>query len=43
MADGGYIVACINQASGQVEDTLASQVLHFDEAAAWFERDLHSR
>ena len=42
MADRiGYVVACINQASGEVEDTLPSQVLHFDLADAEFERDLH--
>ena len=43
MADRiGYVVACINQASAQVEDTLPSQVLHFNEEDAAFERDLHA-
>lgn len=43
MADNiGYVVCCINQASGQVEDTLPSQVLHFDQADAEWERDLHA-
>lgn len=37
-----YIVACINQASGQIEDTLPSGVLHFDEADAGWERDIHT-
>lgn len=41
MADAlGYVVACLDQASGQVEDTLSSQVLHPDEDGAGWERDL---
>ena len=38
----GYVVACINQTSGRIEDTLPSQVLHSDLADAEFERDIHA-
>jgi len=38
----GYVVCEISQASGQVTDTLPSQVLHSDRADAEFERDLHA-
>jgi hypothetical protein len=42
MADNPYyIVAVINQASRQIEDTLPSQVLHFNQEDAEWERDLH--
>ena len=43
MADNlGYVVVVINQASRQAEDTLPSQVLHFNEEDAGWERDLHA-
>jgi hypothetical protein len=38
----GYVVVVRNQASHQIEDTLPSQVLHFNEEDAAFERDLHT-
>jgi len=37
-----YVVAVIGAASGQIEDLLASQVLHFNPEDAGWERDLHT-